>query len=194
MMKEFPTRYRILTYFVACTTATIDERTDMNESRTDKDTAQQNHCHHNGSPAFFDRTPLVHINVYDARYRTYDERRHEEELRNARARLTYPGTRPPGPHKRAQAAAQHSHATSHGVRKVVSRRCILGMHTPVSGGSGFETGLRRGGGRIHTGADKCSPRVIRTGSVNPSLAGSPYTQTSLIPHVDSDLIARETEG
>jgi hypothetical protein len=81
MMKEFPTRYRILTYFVACTTATIDARTDMNESRTDKDTAQQNHCHHNGSPAFFDRTPLVHINVYDARYRTYDERQKSSATR-----------------------------------------------------------------------------------------------------------------
>ena len=37
------------------------------------------------------------------------------------------------------------------VRKVVSRRCILGMHTPVSGGYGFETVLWRDGGRIHTG-------------------------------------------
>ena len=43
------------------------------------------------------------------------------------------------------------------VRKVVSRRCILGMHTPVSGGYGFETVLWRDGGRIHTGPNIGNP-------------------------------------
>ena len=67
-------------------------------------------------------------------------------------RLKYPGTMPPGPHKRAHAAARHSHmSTANGVRIVVLRLCILCMHTPVSGGRGFETRLRRDGGRIHTG-------------------------------------------
>ncbi len=83
------------------------------------------------------------------------------------------------------------------VRKVVSRRCILGMHIPVSGGSGFETGLRRDGGRIHTGPNIGNPgyTIVRTaGSTNPLLTGSPYTKTSLIPNVDSDLITGATEG
>jgi hypothetical protein len=58
---------------------------------------------------------------------------------------------------------------------VVSRRCNLGMHIPVSGGYGFETELWRDGGRIHTGPMKVT-RVIRTGSINPLLTGSPYTK------------------
>ena len=61
------------------------------------------------------------------------------------------------------------------LRIVVSRRCILGMHTPVSGGYGFETVLWRDGGADTHGAQYRAPRVMRTGSINPLLTGSPHT-------------------
>jgi hypothetical protein len=75
---------------------------------------------------------------------------------NRRVRLKYPGM-PPGrtsEHKRPP-SPRTFHAI--GVRKVVSRRCILGIHTPVSGGHGFETELGRDGGRIHTGPNIGNP-------------------------------------
>ena len=53
--------------------------------------------------------------------------------------------------------------------------------------------MERRGADTH-GAQYRSPRVMRTGSINPLLTGSPYTKTSLIPNVDSDLITGATEG
>ena len=43
------------------------------------------------------------------------------------------------------------------------------------------------------GAQYRSPRVIRTGSINPLLTGSPYTKTSLIPPVNRTRSTREAD-
>ena len=77
---------------------TIDERTDMNEWRTNADTAQQNHC----QLMEVHRSSIVcpwYIRIYAASYRKCDSSDDTKtELRTADKRLTYPGTAPPGPH------------------------------------------------------------------------------------------------
>ena len=99
-------------------------------------------------------------------------------------RQTYPGTMPPGPHMRAQAAAPHSHISSHGgTESGVEALHPRHAHTRLWRLRVRNRAMERRGADTH-GAQYRSPRVIRTGSINPLLTGSPYTKTSLIPPVN----------
>jgi hypothetical protein len=81
--------------------STIEERIDMNEQRTNADTAQQNHCHLNGSSPFLRIVCPWYMNRI--RYEiSYIRRAPMSTKTFLFSAAMYPGTMPPGPHMRAQ--------------------------------------------------------------------------------------------
>ena len=192
-MLEVPTRYRILTYFVACTTDNDRRayRHDLSSGPTrillNKITVIAMEVHRSSivCPWYlytYTMPAIIHTTSTDI----------DEDLSSVRLNVPR-NTAPPGPHTRAQATAQHSQGKSHGVtewcRGAASSVCTY----PPLAAQGSKPGYGETGGGYTRGPIKVTPG--NTHRQHKSVADrEPVHQTSLIPNVDSDLITGATEG